>query len=110
METRIDGSNHQGSATQILVTVFSPDLLASSLRLATQLRAAGFKVEMYLNSDRLPNQLRYANRKGINYCTILGPDEADAGSVVLKDMNGRGPRDRRSRPDCRGTESQDRAI
>ena len=86
METRIDGSNHQGSATQILVTVFSPDLLASSLRLATQLRAAGFKVEMYLNSDRLPNQLRYANRKGINYCTILGPDEADAGSVVLKDM------------------------
>ena len=41
---------------------------------------------MYLNSDRLPNQLRYANRKGINYCTILGPDEADAGSVVLKDM------------------------
>ena len=42
---------------------------------------------MYLNPGRLPNQLRYANRKGIGFCTILGPDEAEAGSVVIKDMN-----------------------
>ena len=49
LETRVDGSGRQGSETQVLVTVFSPDLLPSSLRLATQLRKAGFKVEMYLN-------------------------------------------------------------
>ena len=57
------------------------------MRLATQLRGAGFKVETYLNQDRLQKQLRYANRKGIAFCTILGPDEAEAGSVVIRDMN-----------------------
>ena len=86
MEARVDGSGRQGSETQVLVTVFSPDLLPNSLRLATQLRGAGIKVETYLNPDRLQKQLRYANRKGIAFCTILGPDEADAGSVVIKDM------------------------
>ena len=86
METRVDGTGNQASETQVLVTVFSPDLLPSSLRLATHLRGAGFKVETYLNPDRLQKQLRYANRKGIAFCTILGPDEADAGSVVIKDM------------------------
>ena len=49
METRGDGGGDQGSETQVLVTVFSPELLPNSLRLATQLRGAGFKVEMYLN-------------------------------------------------------------
>ena len=87
METRVDGDGRQGSATQVLVTVFSPELLSNSLKLATQLRDAGLKVETYLNPGRLPNQLRYANRKGIGLCTILGPDEAEAGRVVIRDMN-----------------------
>jgi histidyl-tRNA synthetase len=39
-----------------------------------------------LEADRLGKQLRYADRKGIPYVLILGPDELAAGQVVLKEL------------------------
>ena len=35
----------------------------------------------------LGKQIRYADRQGIPYVAILGPDEVAAGQVVVKDLS-----------------------
>ncbi len=73
--------------SRVLVTLFSSDLYPQTLALATRLRAAGINTEQVLEPIRLGKQIRYADRKGIPYVTILGPDEAAAGRVLLKDLS-----------------------
>lgn len=72
--------------THVLVTVFSEDLVGESLRLGGDLRAQGLNTEVYLGVERLGSQLRYASRKGIPYIVVVGPDELQAGKVVLRNM------------------------
>ena len=72
--------------SRVLVTLFSPDLYPQTLALAARLRAAGVNAEQMLEPIRLGKQIRYADRKGIPYVLILGPDEAAAGQVVLKNL------------------------
>jgi histidyl-tRNA synthetase len=72
--------------SRVLVTLFSPDLYSQTLTLAARLRRAGVNAEQVLKPDRLGKQIRYADRKGIPYVAILGPDEFEAGKVLLKDL------------------------
>ncbi len=73
--------------TQILVTVFSVEMLGETLRLTSKLRAAGINTEVFLdNNAKLDKQLKYADRKGIPYVIIQGPEEVKKGVVKLKDM------------------------
>jgi histidyl-tRNA synthetase len=72
------------SPSRVLVTLFGADLAPQTLALATRLRRAGINAEQYLGPDRLSKQIRYADRKGIPWIAILGPDELAAGRVVLK--------------------------
>jgi histidyl-tRNA synthetase len=74
------------SPSQVLVTLFSQDLYAPTLDLATRLRQEGINVEQSLEPIRLGKQIRYASRKGIPYVAILGSDELAAGQVVLKNL------------------------
>ncbi len=72
--------------SRALVTLFSADLYGQTLALAASLRRAGINVEQYLEPERLSKQVRYADRKGIPWVVILGPDEVAAGRVVLKEL------------------------
>jgi histidyl-tRNA synthetase len=72
--------------SRALVTLFSADLYAETLALASRLRQAGIKAEQFLEPIRLGKQFRYADRKGVPYVVILGPDEVASGKVVLKDL------------------------
>ena len=73
--------------TQVLVTVFSNELLISSIKLANSFRESGISAEVYLNpSAKLDKQLKYADRKGIPFVAIVGPDEAKNNQITLKDM------------------------
>ena len=74
------------SPSQVLVTLFSADLYAETIALAGRLRAAGINTEQVLDPIRLGKQIRYADRKGIPYVVILGPDEMKSGQVVLKNL------------------------
>lgn len=74
------------SPSQVLVTLFGEDLYAPTLALAARLREAGLNVEQILEPIRLGKQFRYADRKGIPFVAILGPDELKAGRVVVKDL------------------------
>lgn len=79
-----------GSSTQVLVTIFSPELLEKSLEVVSLLRSKNIAGEMYLDPKaKLEKQLKYADNKGIPYVVILGPEEAQSGQVVLKNLNAR---------------------
>lgn len=70
----------------ILVTVFDAASLAESFTLAAELRAAGLKVMVYPTDARLPKQLKYADRVGVRFVLIAGPDEQAAGQVTIKNL------------------------
>jgi len=72
--------------TQIMVTVFDKDLRKKSFETAQTLRGKGINTFLYLEDDKLDKQLKYADRKGIPYVIIIGPDEVKKGKVVLRDM------------------------
>ena len=56
-----------------------------SLELTTTLREKGIPTEIYLDDRaKLDKQLKYADRKGIPYVVIAGPDEVSKKIVKLK--------------------------
>ncbi len=73
-----------GTLVQVLVTVFSDDARAASMRIADQLRSAGINTELYLEARKLGRQFAYADKKGIPLVAIAGPDEIEAGVVKLR--------------------------
>mgnify|MGYP001587770894 CR=1 FL=1 len=70
-----------------MITVFSPELQTNSVLVVNQIRNQGIRAEIYTNpSAKLDKQLKYADRKGIPYVVIIGPEEAAKGLVTLKNM------------------------
>lgn len=74
------------SNTLVLVTVFDEARYRSSLLTANRLRREGVNTEFYLSADRLDKQLKYADKKGIPFVLIIGPDEERNNTVTVKDM------------------------
>lgn len=83
----------QNSSTKVLVTVFSEELRQTSLEVVTQLREKNISSEIYLGplkeKNQLEKQLKYADQKTIPYIIIIGPDEKEKNTAVLKDMKTR---------------------
>jgi histidyl-tRNA synthetase len=71
---------------QILVTVFDENSLKDSLMLSSQLRKAGMAVLCYPEPAKLEKQLKFADRVGVRFVLIVGPDEAARDEVNLKDL------------------------
>jgi len=72
--------------TKVLITNFDNKNLKKSLNTAQQLRNQQISVEVYPAIESLPKQLKFANKKGIPFVLIIGPDESKANQVTLKDM------------------------
>ncbi|HTX91600.1 MAG TPA: histidine--tRNA ligase [Anaerolineales bacterium] len=70
----------------VLVTVFSPELAADSYALSAELRRAGLNAACYPEAAKLPKQFKFADRMGMKAVLVLGPDEAAAGNVTLKNL------------------------
>ena len=76
--------------TKVLVTIFSKKLKQKSLDYTTALSSAGVLAELYLDEDAsLEKQLKYADKKGIPYAIIIGPDEDSKNMVTIKDLKTR---------------------
>lgn len=87
------------STTKVLVTVFSSEFLNSSLTVARKLRQQGVNTEVYLEpNSKLDKQLRFADRKGIPFALILGPEEVNQKGYMLKNL------DQRTQIFCHNTE------
>jgi histidyl-tRNA synthetase len=75
------------TVAEVFVTLFDSDRAGAGLQLARELRADGFKVETALDADdKLGKQFKYADRKGIPFALVLGPDELARGEVVVRDL------------------------
>jgi histidyl-tRNA synthetase len=75
------------TVAEVFVTLFDWERCGAGLQLARELRADGFKVETALDpSDKLGRQFKYADRKGIPFALVLGPDELARGEVVVRDL------------------------
>lgn len=75
------------TSTKILVSVFSPYLLKKSVSIAEKLRSNNINTDINLDADlKLEKQFKYADKKGIPYVVIIGPEEAAKNLVKLKDM------------------------
>jgi histidyl-tRNA synthetase len=77
-------------ATKVLVTVFSSELLEKSLEVSSYLRSNNINTELYLDENsKMEKQLKYADKKGIPYAIIIGPDEASKNMITLRNMKAR---------------------
>lgn len=74
------------TVSQVLVTLFDETLVDPSLQMANALREGGLKTELYFERDSLGDQIRYADKKGIPYVIVLGPDELAADQVTVRSM------------------------
>lgn len=73
--------------TKLLVTVFSPELYTDSLKLSLRLRQSGVNCELYPDPQaKLDKQLKYADKKGIPFAIILGPEEVASDTVTIKNL------------------------
>ncbi|MBI2268541.1 MAG: histidine--tRNA ligase [Candidatus Blackburnbacteria bacterium] len=71
----------------ILVTVFSLELVDQSIKVLNLLQESGNNVTLYPDPNvPLEKQLSYANKKGIPFVVIIGPDEKEKGTALIKDM------------------------
>jgi histidyl-tRNA synthetase len=73
----------------VFVTVFDQTLMSNSLAMASQLRREGLNVICYPEAVKLPKQLKYADRLGMRFVVIIGPDEAEKGLATIKDLKER---------------------
>ncbi len=74
------------STVQVLVTMMDEAQLPAYLALAAQLRGAGIATEAVMEPSKLARQFRHADRAGIRFVVVLGPDELARDMVTLKDM------------------------
>lgn len=77
------------SPASVLVTIFDDSFATDAFALANQIRNQGLKVSCYPVAAKLPKQLKYADRLGMRFAVIVGPDEAAANTATLKDLKTR---------------------
>jgi len=74
----------ENTGAKVLVTIFEDPQPA--LAAAAVLRQKNINAEVFPAQDKIDKQLKYANRKGVNFVLMIGPDEAAKNVVTLKNM------------------------
>ncbi len=74
------------SSVKVLVTQMDETLLPEYLQVANLLRGAGIATEVVLEAGKLGKQFKYADRAGIRFVVVIGPDEIAKATVTVKDM------------------------
>ena len=74
------------SSAPVLVTVFDESRLMDSYSLASAVRQAGLNAMVYPEPAKLPKQFKFADKMGIKAVLVVGPDEAAAGKVTIKNL------------------------
>lgn len=67
--------------------VYLPETTADASRVVRELREDGLRIDQsIIDTKGLGAQLKYADRRGIPYAIIPGPEELDQGEVSLKNL------------------------
>lgn len=77
--------DNKNSGSDVLVSVFCPELEAKSIEVWNKLQSQGIKAEMWLDpNSKLDKQLKYADSKNKGYVVIIGQEEIAEDKVTLK--------------------------
>ncbi len=74
------------STTQVLFATFGQDELKYALTWTKELRADGISVEVYPEPTKMKKQMAYADAKQIPFVAIVGSNEMETNTVMLKNM------------------------
>jgi len=72
--------------SRVLVTVFDESLWRNSLQIFRKIIETNVNAQIYPKAEKLEKQLKYADQKGIPFCFIIGPKEAQEGKVTVKEL------------------------
>ncbi len=76
--------------TKVLVTIFDKDYKDKSLEIYKKLREENIPCEIFLDENApLDKQLKYADKKGIEFVLILGPNEQKENKITIKKLKTR---------------------
>ena len=75
-----------GTSTQLLFATFGEAELRYALRWATALRKEGLRVEVYPEPAKMKKQMGYADAKKIPWVAIVGGNEMESQTIMLKNM------------------------
>ncbi len=70
----------------VIVTVFDDEHLEKSFTIASELRESGLRTCSYPEAVKLDKQFKYADRMGIRFAIVIGPDEEAQGEVTVKNL------------------------
>ena len=74
------------SSTQVLFATFGAEELHYALKWAKELRAHDIAVEVYPEPTKMKKQMGYADDKKIPFVAIVGGNEMETNTVMLKNM------------------------
>ena len=83
---QIGRAEERGSVVEVMVTYFDQATLPAATQALARLRAAGVAAEIYLQADKLKKQFAYADRRGIPYVLVIGPEEVAREETTLKSL------------------------
>jgi len=73
-------------ALQVLCVNFGNQEAMASLKLVTQLRKAGIAADLYPSDAKMQKQMKYANNRSIPFVVLIGAQELESQSFVVKNM------------------------
>ena len=76
----------EGAGVTVYVVAVDDSARGDCFRLAERLRAGGVSADLDCEGRSLKAQMRSANRLGVRYALLVGPDEMAEGRVTLKEM------------------------
>ena len=71
---------------QVLCVNFGEKEALASLKLVNELRKAGVKADVYPSDAKMQKQMKYANNRKVPYVILIGAQELENKSFVVKDM------------------------
>jgi histidyl-tRNA synthetase len=78
--------DRRGTTTQVLITQFNEEVVPQCLQYLQQLRDEDIHAEIYPEPKKLGKQFKYADKKGIPYVIVAGPEELENDKLGLKNM------------------------
>lgn len=72
---------------QVLCVNFGDKEAMAALQLVTLLRKSGVKADLYPSSAKMQKQMKYANNRNVPFVILIGEQELENNSFVVKDMH-----------------------
>ncbi|MCK4283316.1 MAG: histidine--tRNA ligase [Candidatus Brocadiae bacterium] len=86
MESELGSPADSAVGPAVYVVCFDEAARADAFELVQALRCAEVRADMDFEGRSAKSQMRMANKRGVRFCFLLGPDELQRREVTIKDM------------------------